>query len=515
VHNFTRRSVLQCDACWSPHFPKSETQRESKGMIDEAILEERLARLESAKGWSPRVMSRLETLIRSAPDEALFRINPIRFAAERGLAETEAIDLFLHATLVGLFDMDWLLFCPLCSDVVANFRSLRAVGGHFHCHVCQSDFEAALDDYIAVSFTVLPTVRRISFHDPDSLPVEDYAFHVKSTKYGMTEEGIAFTDVIRPFMRGLSRIRPGEAAVFEFDADPGALQGFDMESDASFRFSVTGAPRFEPQRVSVAIRPGACAPNEGAVAPGKASFEVLNDTDRIAIFAVAQFPPGGDPRGALKFKPFLSGKRLLMAQTFRDNFRSEVIQAAEGLAVRDVTLLFTDLKGSTALYERIGDLNAYMQVQRHFERLLDVTVRRNGAVNKTIGDAVMAAFPTAADAVAAALDMRNAAEDLNRGRPQRDFILKIGIHRGAAIAVTLNDRLDYFGTTVNIAARVQNIAGGDEICVTEEVRQSPGVEEALAPYAVRGDKAQLKGIGQITPIYIVGDQLLRDAARVA
>ena len=183
--------------------------------------------------------------------------------------------------------------------------------------------------------------------------------------------------------------------------------------------------------------------------------------------------------------------------------------------MRDVTLLFTDLKGSTALYERIGDLNAYMQVQRHFERLLDVTVKRNGAVNKTIGDAVMAAFPTAADAVAAALDMRNAAEELNRGRAQRDFILKIGIHRGAAIAVTLNDRLDYFGQTVNIASRVQNVAGGDEICLTDEVRGAPGVDDALAPYAIRTADARLKGIEQTTPVYIVGDRRPSDIAQVA
>src|SRR5271165_3160014 len=66
---------------------------ESEGMIDEAVLEERLTKLEAAKNWSPRVVSRLETLIRSGPDEALFRINPIRFAAERGIAENEAIDL--------------------------------------------------------------------------------------------------------------------------------------------------------------------------------------------------------------------------------------------------------------------------------------------------------------------------------------------------------------------------------------------------------------------------------------
>ncbi len=214
----------------------------------------------------------------------------------------------------------------------------------------------------------------------------------------------------------------------------------------------------------------------------------------------------------LTFRPFLPGKRLLMTQSFRDNFRSEVVRAAEGIAVRDVTLLFTDLKGSTALYERLGDLNAYMQVQLHFERLLDVTVNRNGAINKTIGDAVMAAFLTAADAVSAALDMRNAAEELNQGRAQRDFILKIGIHRGAAIAVTTNDRLDYFGQTVNVASRVQNIAGGDEICLTEDVYRSAGVADALAPYARRTAKARLKGIEQATPVYIIGDLRPRSAS---
>jgi class 3 adenylate cyclase len=155
-----------------------------------------------------------------------------------------------------------------------------------------------------------------------------------------------------------------------------------------------------------------------------------------------------------------------MTQTFRDFFRSEVIGATEGIAVLDVTLVFTDLKGSTALYERIGDLNAYIQVQRHFQHLLDATVRHHGAVTKTIGDAVMAAFSTSADAVRAALDMREAVDQLNQDRPQRDFILKIGVHRGASIAVTLNERLDYFGQTVNIAARVQNLADGDEICIT-------------------------------------------------
>ena len=142
-------------------------------------------------------------------------------------------------------------------------------------------------------------------------------------------------------------------------------------------------------------------------------------------------------------------------------------------------------------------------MQRHFQHLLDATVRHNGAVTKTIGDAVMAAFLTSADAVRAALDMREAVDldQLNRDRPQRDFILKIGVHRGASIAVTLNERLDYFGQTVNIAARVQNLADGDEICITEEVYGAPAVAEIIAPYLVAKSEAELKGVSKVMSVY--------------
>jgi class 3 adenylate cyclase len=472
-------------------------------MIDEKKLEERLTALEAAKAWSPRVVSRLETLLRSGDDSALFRINPIRFAAERSIAETEAIDLFLHGTVAGLFEMDWLLLCPMCSDVVESVSSLRSLHRQYHCPLCQSDYEAALDDYIAVTFTVSPAVRRIRFHDPEALAVLDYAFNYKATSEGTTPDGVPWVDVIRSVLRTMEWLEPGGSVALTVDATEGMLLGFDMKTDAHFEFFVSGAASAAEQRVPVTFGINACSPAKGNGAPGRVVFEVSNPTDRRAAFGILQFGPGVPPRGMLKFAPFLSGKRLLMTQTFRDFFRSEVIQAAEGIAVRDITFLFTDLRGSTALYERIGDLNAYMQVQRHFEHLLDVTVRYQGAVTKTIGDAIMAAFPTPADAVRAALEMRDAVEQLNRDRPQRDFVLKIGLHTGASIAVTLNERLDYFGQTVNIAARVQNLAGGDEICMTEDVHVAPNVAEILAPYRIEMTAAELKGVSDRVSVYRV------------
>ena len=474
-------------------------------MIDEKKLEERLTALEAAKTWSPRVVSRLETLLRSADETALFRINPIRFATDKGIAVSEAIDLFLHGTLVGLFEMDWLLLCPMCSDVVESLHSLQKLHSHYHCHLCQGDYEAVLDDYIAVTFTVSPAVRRIRYHDPDALPVDDYAFGYKATSEGMTPEGVPWVEVIKSCIRALTWLEPGATVELEVDAVEGVLLSFDMESDAHFNFIVAGDAASAPQRVPITFGVNTCTPDAGSIAPGKVVFEVHNATvDRRAVFGVLQLPPGGvPPHGMLQFQPFLSGKRLLMTQTFRDFFRSEVIRGTEGLAVRDVTVLFTDLKGSTALYERIGDLNAYVQVQRHFEQLVDVTVRHQGAVTKTIGDAVMAAFLTPADAVQAALEMRQSVEQMNRDRLQRDFILKIGVHKGPSIAVTLNERLDYFGQTVNIASRVQHLADGDEIVITDNVRQSTGIAEILAPYRVDKSAAELKGISGSVPVYFV------------
>jgi class 3 adenylate cyclase len=472
-------------------------------MIDEKKLEERLVALEAAKSWSPRVVSRLESLLRTGAEEALFRINPVQFATEKTISEPEAIDLFLHACLAGLLEMDWLLVCPMCSDVVESFRGLRTLHTHFHCPLCQTDYEAALDDYIAVTFTVSPAVRGIRFHRPDTLSAWDYTFAYKLTPGGVMPDGVPWSEASKSLIRATSRIPPATATDLDVDAAEGGLLGLDMESDAQFVFAVAGKAVEAPCRIPIILKAGKSVPDAASIAPGKVVFEIRNASERPAVFGIFQLPTATFQRPKLHFTPFLSGKRLLMTQTFRDFFRSEVIRATEGIAVRDVTLLFTDLKGSTALYERIGDLNAYMKVQRHFEHLVDVTVRHQGAVIKTIGDAVMAAFLTPTDAVRAALEMRKAVEQLNRDGLQRDFVLKIGVHKGASIAVTLNERLDYFGQTVNLAARVQHLADADEVCITEDVYGAAGMVEILKPYHVEKSQAELKGVCETMSVYRV------------
>jgi class 3 adenylate cyclase len=173
--------------------------------------------------------------------------------------------------------------------------------------------------------------------------------------------------------------------------------------------------------------------------------------------------------------------------------------------VKDATILLTDLKGSTQLYQQIGDLNAYALVREHYGILSHAVSNQHGAVVKTIGDAIMASFDRPVDAVAAALEMLRELRAMNQTSVHGPLLLKVGIHRGAAIAVTLNDRVDYFGQTVNIASRVQGSAGGDELYLSEEMYASPGVSELLhdAHSEVASVLVPLRGIDEPLTIHKV------------
>ena len=203
--------------------------------------------------------------------------------------------------------------------------------------------------------------------------------------------------------------------------------------------------------------------------------------------------------------PRLTARRLFACQTFHDLFRAEVFRESEGFGVKDVIILFTDLKSSTRLYQQIGDLNAFALVREHYGVLNTAILNQHGAVVKTIGDAIMATFNQPVDAVGAGLEMLRELRRLNQSSQRGDLILKIGIHRGAAISVTLNERIDYFGQTVNIASRVQGSAGGDEIYLTEEIYSSSGVLDLLQKYGCKIESIMiaLKDIEEQVKIYKV------------
>jgi class 3 adenylate cyclase len=471
--------------------------------IDERLLETKMIQIEQARAWSPRVISKFETLIRSGDDAGVYRANPLAFARDRGVAEPESIDLFLYAARAGLVDMHWDILCPHSGLVLESFGKLRALRSHFVCGLCDIDGQTELDDFIEVSFTVSPQVRHLALHDVENLSIEDLHWKLKFANSGRLPGGqTRFVDVLRSLVRGMTYLAPNTTTMLPAEIGPGAISGVNVQTQAGFMLPVievsANAPMPNAPTIVRVIYDGQrFRPAVSAVPPGPAVFEFTNTSSKRGAVLLTNWPPeivAMPEKPALDFDPYVSGGMLLTRQTFRKLFRSERVDEDEGLGIRQVTFLFTDLKGSTALYEKLGDLNAYALVREHFALLDAVAHRHAGAIVKTIGDAVMAAFSRPTDAVAAALRILQEIDQFNRDHGQPAIILKMGAHSGPSIAVTLNENLDYFGQTVNIAARVQSFADAGEICLTEGLYTAAGVRELLAGHDVQKFEAPIRGV---------------------
>ena len=190
----------------------------------------------------------------------------------------------------------------------------------------------------------------------------------------------------------------------------------------------------------------------------------------------------------------LTAPEVISLQVFRDLFAEATLRPGDEAGVSQVALLFTDLQGSTALYERVGDAVAFNMVREHFALLASIVRDHDGAVVKTIGDAVMASFGDPANAVKAALAMQ--ARIASFGEKGHELVLKLGVHVGPSVVVNLNDRLDYFGSTVNMAARLQGQSEGGDIVLSRAVADDPAVKPLLTSVPAREESVPLKGFAQ-------------------
>jgi class 3 adenylate cyclase len=277
---------------------------------------------------------------------------------------------------------------------------------------------------------------------------------------------------------------------------------FEPVTHAAQFLDVQGEPTSEKQNLSLVYN-GVHAPTGTTVMrPGPLRLSLENQA-KVRVLPSVWI--AGDALHDLlgKRKPIVTAKRMLANQTFRDVYKADNLNVDQRLKITSLTFLFTDLKGSTALYERVGDLAAFDLVRAHFRALLEIIASEGGAVVKTIGDAVMATFVRPEQAVAASLRMRAAMDTLNDERGTKDLLVKIGIHEGACLAVMLNDRQDYFGQTVNIAARVQGQATSQAINATGSVINEPAVAAILGKAGLTPSEKSvaLRGITDKVVIY--------------
>src|SRR5262249_21152868 len=287
-----------------------------------------------------------------------------------GLDPERAIATLLHAARLGLFDLSWNLLCPGCGGVGNAGTSLKTLDkAEYYCSLCREGYKPTHDDMLQATFPRSPRGRRIAAHDPGRLPMPEYCRQICwSSGVGLPDN---LEELLQEIVLEFVELPPGEKAILSLQLPAAFLILFDPVTHSAQFVDVKGEPTRERQFHSIVFN-DLHAHNESIeLRPGPLRLALENTTDRRVL-------PGiwlaGDPLHDLlaKRRPFLTAKRLLSNQTFRDIYRTDTLDVDQRLKITSLTFLFTDLKGSTELYERVGDLVAFDLVRAHFHVLHDI-----------------------------------------------------------------------------------------------------------------------------------------------
>ena len=426
--------------------------------IREADFEFRARRFETAP-VDAELRERLLSFLRDRPDEELSQIRPFEVARAWGVDKRAVLRAFLFAARAGLVELQWQLNCPSCRVGVEHASSLADVKGRAHCDTCNIKFDLDFAEHVEAAFRVSPSVRKV-----------EQAVYCMSSPW------------FRPHVLAQSLLPRGETRTFEAPLPPGTLRVRPFTGGRSATLQVTRPP----MTVNVVIDDDAITIEAEGEHDGDTTItlESRATADETVLFERSGWSAD-----------IVLGSVIASLPDFLDLFATEAPAAGVDLTVGSLVMLFTDLTGSTALYERVGDARAYAIVEEHFTQMAKAVADHQGAIVKTMGDAVMATFTSPEDALLCALDMVAACEG---SHGDLGVHVKLGVHEGPCLAVRANDRLDYFGTTVNVAARLQAQAGPSELVVLKELLGHPRVAQIVKERGLKSREftASLKGIAQ-------------------
>ncbi|HUE98161.1 MAG TPA: DUF5939 domain-containing protein [Anaerolineales bacterium] len=399
------------------------------------------------QGTNPSLVARLEDFLDRADGLSVQRIRPYALADLWETNRRSVLEMFLRATRAGILDMSWDLLCPSCRGTTDGHTNLGDVRGRSHCDTCQIDFTVNFDHNIEVVFKPNASVRAVQFDAAFCVGSPQLQPHVVMAQSIVALRSLPVAMQLEP---GRYTLRASKVAgSISLLADTDGLSNLDI------RVTSFGWP---PEQGHVSLLP---------------TLNLINATDLDQTFQLERTAWSDQASTAAD---------VTALQVFRDLFASEVIRPGEEISIGSVTLMFTDLRDSTRLYRSIGDASAFGRVREHFQVLEQAVASEGGAIIKTMGDSIMATFRNPIAALRAVWNAQtNIAE---RGEPM--LWLKVGMHKGPCIVVNLNDRLDYFGSTVNIAARLPDFSRGGELVFTEEINDDPEVQEFLAKNAGTG-----------------------------
>jgi class 3 adenylate cyclase len=413
-----------------------------------------------ANGADPGAVAWLIHYVETADDLSLNRIRPYALADAWDIPRRAVLQTCLMATRAGLLDLSWDLVCPLCRNPKEEASTLNLIKPQVHCDVCNIDYEANFERSVELTFHLNPAVRESA-----------------------REEFCMAGPQVTPHIVAQQLLQPGarRAITPVLDAGRHRLRALSLRGGAYIMAADDGLTEFT-------IRAGEQGWDDDEPRVTRhVSLTLINDTDDEQLFILERMAWSDQS---------VTAAEVTTMQTFRDLFSREALRPGDQIAVGKLAILFTDLRGSTTLYREIGDAPAFGLVMNHFDVLKSAIAAEGGSIVKTIGDAVMGVFPRPDSAIRALLNAQQAlAVPTQPGA--LPLLLKAGIHYGPCIAVTLNERLDYFGSTVNMAARLETFSSGSDVIVSGDVYFDPAVTRMVESSQLDAEPflTELKGFG--------------------
>jgi class 3 adenylate cyclase len=330
----------------------------------------------------------------------------------------------------------------LCRGPQESDSSLKDIHSQVHCETCRIDFTVNFDRFVELTFRPNASIR--------TMDVKDYCIGSPQRTPHVVVQQLLPARSERELSMALE---PGN---YRFRA-------LELAGEQVVKVTTEGTA----SSVVTISKDGWS--REGLTIGLRSTLELQNETDAEQLLILERLAWSDTAATAAE---------VTALQIFRDLFATEALRPGEQISVGTLTVLFTDLRNSTQLYREIGDATAFGRVMNHFDVLKKLIAEEDGALVKTIGDAVMAVFRQPASALKAMMSAQEMlAEPVNGGAP---LTLKAGVHSGPCIAVTLNDRLDYFGSTVNMAARLESLSTGNDVVISRVLYDDPEVREFIA-----------------------------------
>jgi class 3 adenylate cyclase len=407
--------------------------------------------------------------IYTAPDKYVYQLRPFEVADYFQLSRLNVLTFCLLATQAGFLDLNWNVLCPSCRGAQSRTQRLWQLDTQVHCDACNIRYDAQFDHNVEVTFTPRANIRQ--------LDTQHYCIA------GPASTGHIWAQIC---------LDPGETRHLTLDLPVGEYRWWSLSLDDEIIVQVIQESSLPTLQLYLDHR---FAQQSNIQLAESTQLTLHNPTEHWIALKIEK----------LRYYTRVATAALVTSlQDFRDLFSSsEVLRPNQHLGISNIVILFSDLVGSTQLYENKGDANAFRLVQEHFEVMIPIIRHHQGGVVKTIGDAVMAVFTESTAAFQASLAILQAFAQRNtQHQPEDHIIIKLGLHRGPCIVLNLNERLDYFGNTVNRAARIQGLSQGNDIVMSATLFQEiqpllvnyPGLQTVVFT-------AELKGIKNTNSLY--------------